>query len=218
VEQVVNMATSSAHRIESTEVAQAPPIELRTLGRGPWVVALLAALAGMAFTTIQIMEKIDILKHPGKVLICDVNSTMSCTEVLNAWQSSVLGPPNALIGAIMFALLGAAALAGLLGSQLSRAYLAAVWGLAIFFLCFTSWFMYETAFSIGRLCIWCTGIVTAVLLICAALSRVVDRAGSLGQGSFGHAIGTAVRTRLDLIVWFGWWLAIAGLLWVGLAF
>ena len=177
---------------------------------------LFASLAGMEFTTIEIMEKIDILKHPGKVLICDVDSTMSCTEVLNAWRSSVLGPLNALIGTIMFALLGAAALAGLLGSQLSRAYLAAVWGLAGFFLCFASWFMYETAFSIGQLCIWCTGIVTAVVLICATLSRVIDRAGSLGQGSFGRAIGTAARTRLDLIVWSGWWLAIAGLLWVSL--
>ncbi len=185
-------------------------------GRGAWVWVLVAALAGIAFTTVQIMEKIDILARPGTTLFCDVSATVSCTEVLNAWQSSVLGPPNSLIGAIMFALLASAGLAGLLGSRLSRAYLVTVWGLALFFLCFASWFMYETAFSIGSLCIWCTGIVTAVVVICAALTRIADRANAFGDTGFGFVVATVVRSRLDLAIWAVWWLAIAALLWVGL--
>ena len=188
---------------------------------------LFASLAGIAFTTIQIMDKIDIRKHPGKVLICDVNSTMSCTEGFE--RLAVVGTGTAKRSArrdhVRASRRGRPRRPAwqpvesrVPGSQLSRAYLAAIWGLAGFFLCFASWYMYETAFSIEQLCIWCTGIVTAVVLICAALSRVIDRAGSLGQGSFGRATGTAARIRLDLIVWFGWWLAIAGLLWVGLGF
>ena len=186
-------------------------------GRALWAVAVVAALAGVAFTTMQILEKVAILTDPATSLLCDVNSVISCTNVLNAWQSSVLGPPNALIGAIMFALLGSGALAGLLGSRHSHAYLITLWGLAVFFLCFASWFMFETAFSIVSLCLWCTGIVTAVLVICACLTRLADRASAFGTGGAGNVLRAVVHTRLDLVIWVLWWLAIAALLWIGLA-
>jgi uncharacterized membrane protein len=185
-------------------------------GRGTWVWVLLPALAGIGFTTVQIMERIDLLAHPGTVLFCDVNATVSCSGVLSAWQSSVLGPPNALIGAVMFALLGSAGLAGVLGSTLSRSYLLTVWGLAVFFLCFASWFMFQTAFSIGSLCVWCTGIVTAVLVICAATTRAASRAQAFGDSGFGYVVRTAVRSHLDLAFWATWWVAIAAMLWLGL--
>lgn len=196
--------------------AEEGALDRASAGRGAWVWVVVAAVSGIAFTTIQIMEKIDILANPGKTLFCDVSSTVSCTEVLNAWQSSVLGPPNSLIGAIMFAVLGSAGLAGLLASTLSRAYLVTVWGLAVFFLCFATWFMVETAFSIGSLCVWCTGIVTAVVVICAALTRIADRAKAFGATGFGYVVATVVRSRLDLAVWGTWWLAIAAVLWIGL--
>ncbi len=185
--------------------------------RNLWGIVLIATFAGLGFTTVQIIEKITILKDPFASLACDVNATLSCSNVLTAWQSSVLGPPNALIGAIMFAILASAALAGMLGTAFSRAYVAICWGLAVFFLCFSSWFMYETAFSIGALCLWCVGITTALVVICATLTRIADRAAAFGDGRFGRGVATAVRTRLDLAVWAGWWLVIAALLWVGLA-
>jgi uncharacterized membrane protein len=184
--------------------------------RSAWAWILLSSLAGIGFTTVQIMERIDILAHPGKALFCDVSSTVSCTQVLSAWQSSVLGPPNALIGAVMFAILGSAGLAGVLGSSLTRPYLLTVWGLAVFFLCFASWFMFQTAFSIGSLCVWCTGIVTAVVIICAAATRIASRANAFGDSGFGYVVRTAVHSRLDLAFWAVWWLAVAAMLWMGL--
>ena len=99
---------------------------------------------------------------------------------------------------------------------LSRAYLLTVWGLALFFLCFATWFMYETAFVIHLLCIWCAGIVTAVIVICAALTRLVERSHGFGDGAAGRTLATAVRSRLDLILWVGWWLVLAEMLWLGL--
>lgn len=178
---------------------------------------MLAGAAGLVFTTVQIMEKISILKNPTAGLFCDLNAKVSCTNVLEAWQSSVLGPPNALIGAIMFAILGSAGLGWLLGSRSSRAHLAVLWGLAVFFAVFATWFMYQTAFAIGSLCLWCTGIVTAVLATCAALTRAANTAGAFGAGRLGRALGLAVRSHLDLIIWGGWWLGIAAMLLVGLS-
>ncbi len=204
----------------ASDTDDAPVLETgvrpRTASRGWWWAVLLSAVVGVTFTTVQIVEKIDILKHPGTTLICDVNARLSCTDVLNAWQSSVLGPPNALIGAIMFTVFLSGALAALLHSSHSAAYLATLWGLAVFFLCFASWFMYETAFSIGRLCIWCTGITTAVVVICMALTRVANAAGAFGTGGFGRAVGAVVHASMDVVGWVVWWLVIAALLWIGL--
>lgn len=178
---------------------------------------MVASLVGIVLTTVQITDKITVLKNPASELVCDVNASLSCSGVLDAWQSSVLGPPNALIGAIMFAFLGSAALAGVLGSNLSRSYLAALWALALFFLSFASWFMYQTAFNIGQLCIWCVGITTSIVFICATLTRLGNRAGAFGEGRFGTWISRTVGAYGDLVFWASWWLAIALLLWIGLA-
>jgi uncharacterized membrane protein len=182
-----------------------------------WAVILVAGLAGLGFTGTQIMEKLAILKDPATTLACDVNAVLSCTDVLLSWQASVLGPPNALIGAVMFTILWAGALGALLGSTIGRWHLVLLWGLAVFFLVFATWFMEQTAFSIGRLCLWCIGITTMVVIICGALTRLAARDQVLGSGRAGRWLATAVRSGLDLIIWFGWWLAIAAMLWIGLA-
>ncbi|HEY5186622.1 MAG TPA: vitamin K epoxide reductase family protein [Actinomycetes bacterium] len=193
---------------------EAPPT---SGGRGWWAAVLVAGLAGVVFTGIQIVEKIAISDQPSTVLSCDINSVVSCSSVLTAWQSSVLGPPNALVGAVLFALLASGGLAGVLGSRASRSYLLTLWGLAVFFLGFASWFMYQTAFRIGALCIWCTGIVTAVVVISAALTRLNHRRRTLGEGSAGRALDLVVHSNGDLIVWAGWWIVLAVLVWAGLA-
>jgi uncharacterized membrane protein len=178
-----------------------------------WIVALLAAGAGIGFTGTQIVERITILKDPSAVLACDVNATLSCSNVLAAWQSSViLGIPNAFIGAVMFALFASAALAGILKSALSVAYLRFLLALIAFFALFATWFMLQTAFVINALCLWCVGITTAVGLIGATLTHHAGQTNAIG--GVGRSIA---RTGLWWILWLGWWLLVAGLLWVGLA-
>lgn len=184
--------------------------------RGLWSVVLVASATGIALTTAQILERISMLRTPGSSLVCDIGPAVSCTEVLGAWQSSVLGPPNAWVGGLMFAILGSGALAAVTGSRLSRGFALTLWGLAAFFLCFATWFMRETAFDIGSLCLWCVGITTAVVVICAALTRVARAARALGDGRASRVLDTLVRTRLDLVLWAGWWAVVAGLVAVGL--
>ncbi len=203
-------SSDPVHDLDPAEVS-APP-RLGDL----WAVVLGASLAGVGFTVVQIMEKITILKDPYATLSCDLGERVSCSDVLQAWQSSVLGPPNAAIGAIMFSLLASAALAGFMGSRLSRSYVATLWGLAVFFLSFATWFMFETAFSIRSLCPWCIGITTAVVAICAALTRVAHHTGAFGDTGLARVVARAVDRRLDLAFWAAWWLAIAAFLAIGL--
>lgn len=183
--------------------------------RSWWVLALVAAAVGAVLTSIQLLEKIAKAKDPDVVLACDVNGVLSCSEVLDAWQSRVLGVPNALVGLVIFMVFFAAAALALLGSELSRRALAVLWGLAVFFALFATWFMVQTALVIGALCIWCTGITTAVLLLVLAMTRQ-GVAGQAFGGAFGGALTSMVAARQDVIVVAVWWVLIALTLWFGL--
>lgn len=173
---------------------------------------VLASLAGIGFTATQVVERIAVLKDPTASLLCDVNATVSCSSVLAAWQSSViLGIPNAFIGGVMFAMFLATGLAGLLGSRLSSSFTVAMLALVVFFAAFATWFMMQTAFSIGALCLWCTGIVTAVAVIGASLTRVAATAAHPDS-----RVALLDRSGVDVIVWAGWWVLVLGLVAVGL--
>jgi uncharacterized membrane protein len=182
------------------------------LGMGKWWVALLAAATGVILTGVQSVERITLLNDPSAGLVCDVNEVLSCSQVLDAWQSSVvLGIPNAFIGGAIFAILGSAALSSILGSTLSRAFLLAMWALALFFAVFATWYMLQTGYVIGALCLWCIGNTTAVGVIGAVLTRTVAKAGHLGAWA-----STAADAGLDVMVWLGWWLALAALVAIAL--
>lgn len=191
--------------------------EQRGPNRGWWILGVIAGAVGMIFTSVQLLEKISKAKDPGAVLVCDMNAVMSCSTVLDAWQSRVLGVPNSLVGLIMFTILFTAALTPLLGSRHSPRAAAVMWGLTVFFAVFATWFMVQTALVIGALCLWCTAITTSVLLLVVVYTRQGVALGGFGHGAFGRVMAGVVRAGQDLIVVGLWWLAIAAVLWFGLA-
>jgi uncharacterized membrane protein len=181
-----------------------------------WAVALIASVIGLMITTALVVQKVALLEHPGVGLLFDLSDTASCSAVLGAWQSSVFGPPNGVFGVATFAILASATLGGVLGARPSRSYLLGMWGLALVFAAFATWFTFQSAFVIGAWCLWCTGIVTVVLTICAALTRIASRARAWGDSRVGAAVARAVAARADVVLWVAWWLVIAGMLALGL--
>lgn len=175
-----------------------------------WWTVVIASLAGVAFTGTQIVERITTLRDPDASLVCDVNAVLSCSNVLNAWQSSVIfGIPNAFIGAVMFAILGTSGALMLLGNELNQRTLRALAGLAVFFVAFATWFMMQTAFVIGALCLWCIAITTAIGVIAAVMT--------ITAGQFGRVGSILVRSGVLLWVWVGWWVVVAALVAIGLS-
>ena len=47
-------------------------------------------------------------------------------------------------------------------------------------------------------------------------TRIADHTQAFGDTGFGRLVSRAVRTRLDLSFWAGWWLLIAAFLYVGI--
>jgi len=130
-----------------------------------------ASAVGLIASFWQLMEKLAILKNKDVVLSCNLNDVFSCSNVLNAHQASVFGPPNSVIGIIMFTFFLGIAVVGLTGSKLAKKLALAVQGLALFMLGFTLWFLFQSTYRIQSICIFCLFIGTAVLVINGAMLR-----------------------------------------------
>jgi uncharacterized membrane protein len=190
----------------------------RTFPRAWFGIVTVAAVVGMASTIIQIVERVTLAENADANLLCDINGTFSCGNVLTAWQSSVFGPiPNSAIGLSVFALTLGVAGAGVLGSQLSKV----AWGVATFFAgfmaVFTVWFLAQTAFVISAVCLYCLVIGTMVLLINISWWRIGNQLGYLEGNRFLDAAGWMVRGGTDLFAWIGLGVIVAVMMVAGLA-
>lgn len=162
------------------------------------------------------VERIAYAENPAAASFCEINSVISCNSIFSHWQSAALGVPNTLVSLPVFALLASAGLAGLLGSRLSRAYLASLFGLTVFMAAFVTWYMHQSAFAIGALCLFCTIGAAALITIGVGVTRVVDAEQALGSGPAGRRLRLLVEANADVILWLGLAALIAVLLFLGL--
>lgn len=168
---------------------------------------------GIVSGSITIMDKIALLKDPAAGSFCDISSTVGCTPVLLSWQSSVLGPPNALLGVIMFAVLATAGAVVASNGRLVPGFHTAMLGLSVFFGLFLTWYMYEVAYSIGALCPFCTVCAGSVLAIVLGTNRTVATLGSGAPQRFASRLATG---GWDVLIVVGWAAIIAAMLFAGI--
>jgi hypothetical protein len=91
-------------------------------------------------------------------------------------------------------------------------------GATVFMAAFLSWYMQQSAFAIGALCLFCTICAACVVAVGIGLTRVVDAEQALGTGRAGTQLRLLVEARADLIIWAGLAALIGALLWLGLGF
>lgn len=135
-----------------------------------WLVA--GASIGLIASFLQMLEKLTLLKNSHAVLACNLNSVFSCTNVLNAWQSSVFHFPNSLMCIMFFMFMLTLGIVGVTGGTISRKLLLAAQGLALFFLGFGLWFLEQSTFVISALCIFCLFCFAGLLAINGSLLRL----------------------------------------------
>lgn len=180
----------------------------RSPARWGWLVFIASAI-GVISGSITIVDKIALLKDPASGSFCDISSTVGCTPVLLAWQSSVLGPPNALLGVIMFAILATGGLVVATGGRLTRGMTTGLLGLATFFAAFLTWYMFEVAYSIGSLCPFCTVCAAGCLTTLVGVNR-------LAAANRLPLARRLARGNLDALIAIGWAAVIAAMLFSGI--
>ncbi len=169
---------------------------------GRWEAVILAGgVLGIISAGWQTVDRINWAAHQSTQQVCDINAHISCSTVLQHWQSSALGIPNSIIALPVFALLASAGLAGLTGSALSRRYLGFLLGISVFMTGFVTWYMEQTAFNLGVLCLFCLGCMVSILIATVGITRVAAAQGALGGGSVGKGLDLAVKSNADLIIW-----------------
>jgi uncharacterized membrane protein len=201
-------------------IMEAPERETVVVGRGAptvwWVIALVGGVLGIAGTIWQMVERLAYESDPTGDSFCEINAAVSCSSVYSHWQSSALGLPNALIGLPVFAFISSAAVGALLGSRPSHRYLASVWGLGLFMTVFATWYMEQTAFEIGSLCIFCAASLVCIMIVGVGLTRVVAAEQALGTGRAGRRLARLVDSDIDLALWVGLGVAVAAMLFLRL--
>jgi uncharacterized membrane protein len=126
--------------------------------RRPWALAVFLIVTGAlgwwaAFSLT--LDKFAILADPEADLSCNVNPLVQCGANLTAWQGSVFGFPNPLIGLGGFVAPIAVGVALLAGARFATWFwIAFNVGLAGA-LAFVGWLIGQSLFVLGTLCPWC---------------------------------------------------------------
>jgi uncharacterized membrane protein len=167
--------------------------------------AIYAAMAaggaiGLAASFLQTLEKLTLLKNADAALACNLNSVFSCTNVLNSWQGSLFGFPNSLLCMVLFTIFGSIGLAGVLGGRLPKSLRLGVHGLSLFTLLFGLWFLSQSTYVIGSLCLYCLICFSGLLVINWGWVRI--NAEDLPIGDRGRTVlQRAIAAGADTFAW-----------------
>ncbi|VXB19839.1 conserved membrane hypothetical protein [Arthrobacter sp. 9V] len=158
-ENLANQATSrvedaSAYRDDLPATVRDKPFA--------WLL-LITGIIGWLASGALVLEKLEVLKDPDHVTVCDVNAFISCGEVMQTPQSSVFGFPNMFIGIVAFAVIITTAMGILAGAKYSRGYwLGLQTGVTLGF-AFVVWLWSQALYVIHVLCPFCMVVWAAMI-------------------------------------------------------
>lgn len=132
--------------------------------KSTWLVLVSGSAVGLLASLLQTIERISYAKNPNVHLQCDISSVFSCRNVFDAWQSSFFGFSNSLVCMIFFGIILGIGLSGLTASLAKWLRLAGQYA-SLFFLGFGAWYLYQSAYSIGYICIFCSACYGGVIAI-----------------------------------------------------
>ncbi len=89
---------AAAQQQGSSPSAAERPLPPMTRDRPFAWLLLITGVVGWLASGALVLEKLEVLKDPSHVTVCDVNPWISCGQVMQTWQSSVFGFPNMFIG------------------------------------------------------------------------------------------------------------------------
>jgi len=127
-----------------------------------WLMVITGAIGWLASGTL-VLEKLEVLKDPNHVTVCDVNPWISCGLVMQTWQSSVFGFPNMFIGIVAFAIIITVGMALLSGATFTRWYWLGLQAGVTLGFAFIVWLWSQALYAIHILCPFCMVVWAAMV-------------------------------------------------------
>ena len=161
----ISSATGDAtvHQPGSGPAPADRPLPLMTRDRPfAWLLLITGVVGWLASGTL-VLEKLEVLKDPNHVTVCDVNPWISCGQVMQTPQSSVFGFPNMFIGIVAFAVIITTAMGILAGAKFARWYWLGLQAGVTLGFAFVVWLWSQALYAIHILCPFCM-VVWAVMI------------------------------------------------------
>ncbi len=143
----------------STKASTSDPTErdLPALSRARpfgWFLVIAGGIAWIASFTL-VLERVELYKNPNAVVSCDINSWISCGDVMKTPQAAILGFPNPFIGVVAFAIVVTTGMVLLAGARMQRWYwigmqVGITAGMAL-----VGWFWFTAVYTLAILCPYC---------------------------------------------------------------
>ncbi|MBM9509768.1 vitamin K epoxide reductase family protein [Actinacidiphila acididurans] len=133
-----------------------------------WLLLICGAL-GLVASFVITDDKFKLLqaKAEGKTYTpaCSLNPIISCTNVMQSPQAHAFGFPNPIIGLVAYPVVMAVAMSLFAGARYRSWYWLGLQAGGLFGVVFCSWLQYQTLYTIGSLCLWCSLAWTVTIAI-----------------------------------------------------
>ena len=170
-----------------------------------WVTMLVASLASLVASFVLSVDALRLAEDPNADLGCNINSVISCGTVAGAWQSQLLGFPNAFLGLVTEPVVITLAVASLGGVRFPRWFMLTAQAFYTIGLVFAYWLFQQAMFDIGALCPWCLLVTFATTLVSFEMTYVNIRDDNLPlPGGVQQRLTAFIRSDLDLVLLVVW--------------
>lgn len=159
---------------------------------------LVGGLVGLVASAVLLVERIRLAEDSGYVPTCSINPVLSCGNVMESAQASLLGFPNPVIGVAAFPVVLATGAALLAGGRLARWYWLGLQAGVTLAAAFVAWLVFQSLYRIGALCPYCMVVWAVVIPLFWYVTARNLAAGVLGSGG-GRAAGGLLDWRGPLV-------------------
>jgi len=140
---------------------------------------LFSACLSLLASFVLSIDAVKLAADPGAILSCNINATISCGTVVEAWQAHLFGFPNAFLGLIAEPVVITIAVASLGGVRFPRWFMLSAQVVYMLGLIFAYWLFTQSMFVIGALCPWSLLVTVSTTPVFASLTHVNIRDGNL---------------------------------------
>lgn len=161
---------------------------------------LISSCISLVASFVLSVEALKLAADPNADLSCNLNSVISCGKVGAAWQSELLGFPNAYLGLIAEPVVITIAVASLGGVKFPRWFMFSAQVVYTIGLGFAYWLFTQSMFVIGALCPWCLLVTLSTTTVFTSMTHVNIRDGNLFlPRRVNDALKRFIDADLDLV-------------------
>ena len=145
------MPSTTAPANDPTEQDKPAMVRAKPFG---WFLVIAGGIAWLASFTL-VLERLELYKNPDATVSCDVNSWISCGDVMKTPEAALLGFPNPFIGVVAFAVVITTGVVVLAGARMARWYWIALQAGVTAGMALVGWFWFTAVYVLAILCPYC---------------------------------------------------------------